>query len=200
MTSFQKRFCTGSLFFFLLLFASAVWAERYSFVTRWQIAAPADTVWEVIQNVDAWPEWWKGVRVSRINGSDTSGRSPVLRNGQQLISSAEGALDTAFIRDFSWRGRLPYRLRFTLRLTDRIHHRLLAGKAWGDLEGTGIWYFREEGEMTYVECHWDVETCKPWMNRFAWLLRGTFRRNHDLVMQRGAKGLARRLQAQVQAY
>jgi hypothetical protein len=45
-----------------------------------------------------------------------------------------------------------------------------------------------------------VETCKPWMNRFAWLLRGTFRRNHDLVMRRGAKGLARRLQAQVQAY
>jgi len=180
MTFFIKRFFTGSLFFVLLLTVRTAPAQQYSFVTHWELRAPVDAVWEAICHPGTWPEWWKGVAVSRVGESDTAGIGTVMR--------------------FSWRGRLPYRLRFMMRLTERVDHTKLAGQAWGDLEGTGVWYFREEEGITFVDCYWDVSVRKPWIRRLSWLLRPVFRSNHDLVMRRGAKGLARRLYAPLLAY
>ena len=36
-------------------------SEKYSFVTRWQIRAPIEKVWNAIYESTEWPHWWKGV-------------------------------------------------------------------------------------------------------------------------------------------
>lgn len=49
-------------------------------------------------------------------------------------------------------------------LTDRIEHKLLAGKATGELAGTGTWHFDFRKGKTYIEWQWNVATSKAWMN------------------------------------
>jgi hypothetical protein len=73
---------------------------------------------------------------------------------------------------------------------------LIEGEAVGELSGTGRWRFAQEGEATRVRYEWDVRTTKPWMNLLAPLARPLFKWNHDVVMEWGAQGLARRLGAE----
>jgi hypothetical protein len=49
--------------------------------------------------------------------------------------------------------------------------------------------------VTTVLYDWDVHTTRPWMNLLAPLARPVFAWNHDWVMKRGGKGLARLLDA-----
>jgi hypothetical protein len=44
---------------------------------------------------------------------------------------------------------------------------------------------------------WNVRTTKSWMNLLAPLARPLFQWNHKVVMQQGAEGLARRLNARL---
>jgi len=180
MMYFIKRFFTGSLFFILLPAGQGAFAAAYAFATHWEIRAPLGEVWTAIYHAESWPEWWKGVEVATIRPGSGDG--------------------TGTVMDFAWQSRLFYKLRFRMELTEKEDRRLLRGVATGDLEGTGTWYFREENNITYIDYHWQVRTTRPWMNLFSFLLRPAFRKNHDILMKRGAEGLARKLNADLIAY
>ncbi|MBK8726173.1 MAG: SRPBCC family protein [Holophagaceae bacterium] len=146
----------------------------YAFQTHWTFKAPLEQVWPLIHDVDAWPSWWRGVeKVEVLEPGDAQG-----------IGS---------LRRFTWKGTLPYRLRFNLRATRIDAPSLIEGDACGELEGVGRWLLRQDGAWTTVRYDWNVRTTKAWMNWFAFLLKGPFRRNHDRVMGWGAEGLAKRL-------
>jgi uncharacterized protein YndB with AHSA1/START domain len=149
----------------------------YSFVTQWSFRAPLARVWELVYRSEEWPEWWRGVeRVECVE--------------------AGGADGLGSVRRYTWRSRLPYRLAFDMRLTRLEPMSLIEGEAVGELSGTGRWRFAQEGEATRVRYDWDVRTTKPWMNLLAPLARPLFKWNHDVVMEWGAQGLARRLGAE----
>lgn len=153
-------------------------ATQYAFVTRWQIKAPLPQVWNVIEDSLNWPHWWKGVvAVSEEKKGDVSG-----------IGS---------VRVYQWRSILPYQLAFHMELTGLEQYRYLKGKAYGELEGEGEWFFEERAGVTYIEYHWTVFTNKAWMNYFAFLLKPVFNYNHDVVMRWGAQGLAKKLNAEL---
>lgn len=101
------------------------------------------------------------------------------------------------VRRYTWRGLLPYRLIFDVRV---IHFEPLAvieGIATGDVEGQGRWSFAAEGAVTVVRYEWQVRTTRPWMNLLAPFAGPLFEWNHNAVMLQGGKGLAQRLNARL---
>ncbi len=151
---------------------------HYTFITRWQIKAPLKDVWGAIYAAEQWPQWWHGVvAVDEIRAGNSRGIGGV--------------------KKYTWKSALPYKLSFYMELTDRVDHRSLMGRAYGELEGHGTWDFEENDGITKITYYWDVVTNKKWMNLFSFLLKPLFRYNHDVIMKRGARGLARLLQARL---
>ena len=124
-------------------------------------------MWDTLEEVDSWPEWWRGVECVRL-------------------------LDGERYR-ISWRSRIPYELtfEFAVERVDRPHE--MRGTASGALAGTGHWRLYEHEGVTAVTYDWNVSTTKTWMNLLAPLARPVFEYNHDVVMRWGGEGLARRL-------
>jgi len=147
---------------------------RYEFLTTWLLRSPREIVWDTLQDTAAWPTWWRGVEsVEELDGGD----------GQRVGSRYR----------VRWRSLVPYSVEFDFEV-DRIELPLLmAGRASGELEGTGTWRLYEQDGVTAVTYDWRVATTKPWMNLVAPLARPVFEWNHDWVMARGGEGLARRL-------
>jgi hypothetical protein len=92
---------------------------------------------------------------------------------------------------------LPYTLSFKMQLIAKEDFKFLKGIAFGELEGDGTWYFKEENNVTMVQYNWNVKTNKAWMNYFAFILKPLFKLNHDVVMKWGAEGLAKKLNAKL---
>src|SRR6185312_11447110 len=85
---------------------------EYRFSTIWRIEAPLASVWDAIYHADAWPQWWKSVqRTVELEPGDARG---------------VGALHR-----YTWKGVLPYRLTFDMRVMRIEPLRLLEGRASG---------------------------------------------------------------------
>jgi len=153
----------------------------YSFVTRWHVAAPIDSVWAVIAAAEEWPHWWRGVeKVELLAPGDATG--------------------VGAVRRFTWKSKLPYRLAFDMRTTLVERPLRMEGQAEGELQGFGIWTLAADPTApigTRVRYDWRVATTRRWMNLLAPLARPLFAWNHDVVMGWGAEGLARRLGCEV---
>lgn len=153
----------------------------YHFETVWKIKAPVEQVWNAIYNSDEWPDWWRGMlKVKKIR--------------------EENAEKTGGIKEYTWGFTLTYQLCFKMETIRYDYLHQLEGRAWGDLEGRGLWTFTEQDGVTTAVYYWNVKTNKKWMNQMAWLLKPVFKFNHDLVMQWGAKGLAKKLHAKLIKY
>jgi hypothetical protein len=147
----------------------------YRFATCWNVAAPIESVWEVLTAGERWPEWW-----------------PYLESVEQV--AAGDAAGIGAIHRYIWRGPLPYRLTFDMVVTRVERPFALGGTAWGDLEGSGLWTLQSGEDLTtQIRYDWDVRTTRAWMNLLAPVARGLFAWNHDLVMKAGEKGLSRHL-------
>ena len=147
----------------------------YEFVTVWKVDAPLERVWETIKHSESWPEWWKGViRVVELKEGDADGLGS--------------------IRSSTWKSALPYTLEFDSEIVRIEHLKLIEARAFGELEGRGLWTFETAAEgKTRVQYDWRVETTKPWMNLLAPLAQPFFRWNHDTIMRWGEEGLKLRL-------
>ena len=147
---------------------------EYSFVTTWRFRAPITAVWEAIRDYERWPAWWPAIaEARRLRAGDSNGVGEVVR--------------------FTFRTRLPYRVRFDMTTTHVKAPTEIDGLAAGELEGTGRWRLRDEGKTTLVRYYWEVRTTRWWMNLLAPLARPAFAWNHDKVMQNGRRGLGRLL-------
>ena len=154
---------------------------RYHFLTTWLLDAPRQRAWDALNDAVSWPQWWKGVeRVVEHDAGDQVGEG-----GRYLIV---------------WRSRLPYPLQFEFHVDEVEEPHRMAGRAFGELAGTGVWRLWERGGLTAVVYEWDVSTTKPWMNALAPFARPVFRWNHDVVMRQGGEGLARRIGARLVAH
>lgn len=151
---------------------------EYRYVTTWWLQAPIDDVYQALSRSPDWPRWWKSLLdVEELATGDAEGIGRVYR--------------------YTWKSRLGYRLCFDIRVTSVHASRLIAGEASGDVEGTGCWRLFQEGRVTRVRHEWRVRTTRRWMNLLAPVARPLFAWSHHDVMQDGAMGLARWLDARL---
>jgi uncharacterized protein YndB with AHSA1/START domain len=151
---------------------------EYRLLTTWRFAAPLQQVFDLIFDSLQWPAWWPGAdHVEQFEAGDDNG-----------IGS---------IRHYVWKGKLPYRLRFNARATRIEPMQILEANVSGDLEGRGRWTFSHDSGITTVQYEWDVHTTRRWMNLAAPVARAAFTGNHHALMQNGAEGLARQLNARL---
>lgn len=156
-------------------------STEFKFVTEWRIDAPLADVCEAISHCLDWPAWWKGVEaVEKLETGDADGIGSVHR--------------------FTWKGRIPYRFTFDMRVTGWIPLTRLEGQAQGDIIGTGQWNFCRENELTVVRYHWHVCTNRLWINLIAPIASPLFKWNHHQVMRQGAEGMARLLNARIKSF
>jgi len=143
----------------------------YQFFTVWRVPGTIDEVKVVLGDAASLPRWWPavylGVRPSVEGDSDGVG--------------SENLLHT--------KGWLPYTLRWTLRITEPITDTGFALAASGDLEGTGVWTFQQDGPEVVITYDWRVTATKPLLRRLAWLLKPAFKANHVWAMARGEESL-----------
>lgn len=164
------------MWYFILQLTIFVFAmAEYEFTTVWRFDAPLEKVWNEIKHSEAWPEWWKGVlKMEEIKPGDENGVGSIRRS--------------------TWRSALPYTLEFDLEVMRIEPMNVIEARAFGELEGTGIWTFSQESEtVTHVRYDWKVKTTKAWMNLFSPIAKPFFKFNHDVIMDWGGKGLAKRL-------
>lgn len=150
----------------------------YTFTTIWRVDAPLPAIWTAITEVERWPQWWRGVESVEL-----------LRIGDSRGIGAR--------HRYTWKSKLPYRLRFDMETTHVEPFARLEGRAEGELSGTGCWTFSECHGICSVRYDWHVTTTRPWMNLLAPLARPIFAWNHDVVMAWGGEGLARLLSARL---
>lgn len=149
---------------------------EFRFVTEWHINAPLSMVYDAITHCLDWPTWWQGVeRVEKFDSGDAEGVGGVYR--------------------FTWRGRIPYRLTFDVRLMHVEPLAVIEVQASGEATGVGRWCFSHMDGVTRVEYEWFVRTNRLWMNLIAPIAWPIFRWNHHQVMRQGAEGLAHLLNA-----
>lgn len=150
---------------------------QYEFLTTWCLDAPIERVFDVLRDSRGYPRWWKGV--------------------ESVVALADGDPDgVGEASRFTWRSVLPYELSFDSRVTRVERPHLIEGTATGELEGTGTWRLYE-GRGTAAVYEWRVHTTRAWMNLLGPVARPAFVWNHDIVMRKGAEGIARELGARL---
>lgn len=148
--------------------------SKYEFVSVWMIDASLPAVWKAIRESKEWPTWWRGViSVVEISPGDAEGVGSVQRS--------------------TWKSALPYKLEFDTEIIRVERQKLIEARAFGELDGLGLWQFSETDQGVRVEYDWQVETSKRWMNLIAPLARPLFKWNHDVIMGWGETGLRKHL-------
>lgn len=147
---------------------------EYRLVATWRFASPLQPVFDAIFDSLQWPAWWPGADAVE----------------QRFDGDADGV---GSVRHYTWKGKLPYRLRFDAQATRIVPPELLEASISGDLEGMGRWTFSHQAGITTVHYEWHVRTTRLWMNIAAPAARNLFSSNHHALMQQGAEALSRRL-------
>jgi uncharacterized protein YndB with AHSA1/START domain len=143
-------------------------ATDFHLVTEWALTAPAAAVWEALTTPEEWPRCWRAVeRVELIEPGDANG--------------------VGGYRRFTWRTALPYRVRFSMRVTRVEPMSVIEGWADGELSGVGRWTLTPYGAGTHVRHDWYVKLNSKWMRTLAPLLRPAFAWNHDRIMAGATK-------------
>ncbi|WP_267245795.1 SRPBCC family protein [Streptomyces sp. PR69] len=138
--------------------------SHFRFRTVWQLPAPPDTVYAVLERAGEYPRWWPQVRSVTARGDDGG---------------------SARFRSF-----LPYDLRVTARATRQDPHaRVLEIALHGDLEGWARWTVTAHGSGARAVYEQEVDVRRPLMRVLALPCRPLFRANHAVMMRSGRRGL-----------
>jgi hypothetical protein len=144
--------------------------DDYHFVTEWRVAGTIEEVKDVLGDAESLTRWWPAVYLSLT----------------QVEAGADGVGRTV---DLHTKGWLPYTLRWRLRITEPMTDTGFALSAAGELEGTGVWTFRQEGPEVVITYDWRIHATKPLLRRLGWLLRPAFEANHVWAMRKGEESL-----------
>ncbi|MFD0342069.1 SRPBCC family protein [Streptomyces sp. NPDC127117] len=144
--------------------------SHYRFVSIWDLPAPPDAVYGILERADDYPRWWPQVReVTPLD--DTTGTTRI-------------------------RSLLPYDLVMTVRERRRDPRaRVIEATLSGDLDGWVRWTVGPHDGGSRAVYEQEVEVRRRLMRLLAVPGRPVFRANHALMMRAGRRGLTARLEA-----
>jgi hypothetical protein len=143
----------------------------YHFIDRWRVEGDVKEVADILEDALSLPRWWPSVyfEVAELEPGGEHGIG-------KLIGLRAG-------------GWLPYSLRINFRTTESRYPNGFSMDATGDLEGTGIWTFEQDGAHVNVTYDWTIRANKPLVRSLSFLLKPIFRSNHNWTMRRGEESL-----------
>ncbi|MGW3659486.1 SRPBCC family protein [Streptomyces sp. NPDC005151] len=143
--------------------------SHYRFVSIWDVSAPPDAVYGILECAEEYPQWWPQVRE---------------------VTSVDDTTGTMRIRS-----ALPYDLVMTVRAGRRDPAAgILEVTLDGDLDGWARWTVTAHGTGSRATYEQEVEVRRRIMRLLAVPGRAVFRANHALMMRAGRRGLAARLE------
>jgi hypothetical protein len=143
----------------------------YQFFTEWRVAGTIDEVKDVLGDAESLTRWWPAVYLSL----------------DEVQPGGEGGVGRTV--DLHTKGWLPYTLRWTLEITEPLTDEGFALSARGDLNGTGVWTFAQDGPEVVITYDWRISAAKPLLRRLSWLLKPAFAANHHWAMRTGEESL-----------
>jgi hypothetical protein len=150
--------------------------RAFHFLSRWRVRGSCGEVADIIDDPLALTTWWPAVYLSATEiappGPDGLGRRVALLT----------------------RGWLPYTLAWDVTVVERSYPRSATVTACGDLEGSGVWTFEQDGPCVNVSFDWRIELQKPFLRRLAPVLRPLFESNHRWAMRQGEASLSLELE------
>ncbi|HEY6189145.1 MAG TPA: hypothetical protein VIW80_15945 [Pyrinomonadaceae bacterium] len=145
--------------------------NEYHFIDRWRVEGTVEEVSEIIENGKDLSRWWPSVYLEveepEAGGADGIGKLISLRA----------------------RGWLPYTLRINFRTVESRSPHGFTLHATGDLEGTGVWTFEQDGPHVNITYDWRILANKPVIRSLSFLLKPIFASNHHWTMRRGEESL-----------
>ncbi|WP_209325241.1 SRPBCC family protein [Brevibacterium renqingii] len=145
-------------------------SSPFHFDDQWTAEAEAEAVWAILERVEEWPQWWRGL----------SSAEPV---GERLVCGSRARILV--------HTPLGTPLRFVIEAQEVRAPQLISFSAHGDLRGHGVWTLKEDRRCTQIESLWCVTTAR----RSIRMLRPLSGLMHAVVMRAGERGLAARLAA-----
>jgi hypothetical protein len=143
----------------------------YHFVSHWRVAGTCQEVADVIGDVESLPRWWPSVYL------DVQVVEPGGEHGVGKVVS------------LYTKGWLPYTLRWQFRVAESRYPYGSTIQALGDLDGRGVWTFKQDGVFVDITYDWRIRARKPLINALSFLLKPLFAFNHQWAMARGAESL-----------
>ena len=146
-------------------------ASDYHFVDKWRVEGDLKEVADIIEDALSLPRWWPSVYFA-VKELEPGGEHGI---GKVISLRAAG-----------W---LPYTLRINFRTFESHYPNGFSMEATGDLEGTGIWNFEQDGPYVNITYDWTIRANKPLVQKLSFLLKPIFRSNHNWTMKRGEESL-----------
>ncbi|HEY0083682.1 MAG TPA: hypothetical protein VGB61_12890 [Pyrinomonadaceae bacterium] len=143
----------------------------YHFISRWRVEGTCEEVSDVFRDVRDLRRWWPATYLD----------VRVLEEGD-----AEGV---GTLVSLHTRGYLPYSLRWQFRVTESRHPYGSTRQAVGDLQGRGIWTFKQDGLFVDITFDWKVRARKFVVRALSLMLRPLLASNHQYAMRRGEQSL-----------
>jgi hypothetical protein len=146
-------------------------ANDYHFVTHWRVRGTCDEVYDILQDAASLSRWWPSVYldVLEIQSGGPDRKDMVVR--------------------VQAKGWLPVKLNWHFAVTESDPPRRLALKAWGDLEGTGLWTLAQDGDHVDITYDWRVAGRKPVLRYTSALFKPLFAHSHHWAMAKGEASL-----------
>jgi hypothetical protein len=146
-------------------------ANDYHFIDRWRVEGDVKEVADILEDAQSLAIWWPRVYFE-VNELEPGGEGGV----GKLIGLRAG-------------GWLPYTLRISFRTTESRYPNGFSMDAAGDLEGRGVWTFKQEGPFVEITYDWTIRANKAIVDKLSFLLKPIFRSNHRWTMKRGEESL-----------
>jgi hypothetical protein len=145
-------------------------ANLYHFEDHWSVPHPAPVVWDVLSQSRQYPAWWNQVYLS---AEPLDGCTEPRVGGRVAVVA---------------KGRLPYKLRFTVETLKLERPTLIEFKATGDFRTeSSRWVLTPRGNSTDVLLDWNPIVEKPIIKLLSPILKPVFRWNHDWTMKVGQR-------------
>lgn len=150
-------------------------SNSYHFITSWKIEGTCDEVYEVLSDPLDLVRWWPEVYL----------------RAEELEPGGEGGVGK--VVKLHTKGKLPYTLDWSFRVTNSERPNGFGLDAWGDFVGKGQWTFRQSGEVVEVTYDWCISAQKPLLKRLSFMMKPVFAANHRWAMAKGESALKREL-------
>lgn len=147
----------------------------YHFLTTWRVPGGLQDVYDVLISGQEFVRWWPEVYLEVVE------TNPGVEHGLRKAA------------DLLTKGKLPYRIRWSMRIVDVNYPHGFTLDATGDFVGRGVWRFVEAAGEVEIQYDWRLRAEKPLLRYLSPLLKPVFAANHRWAMARGEEGLRREL-------